>query len=97
MSTPTSQKCYWVNGDEMPKEFGPCNAGADSSACCMINKDDPDICLSSGLCMAQASGYEGYLFWNGCTDKSGKADGCAQVCGAPRKDELQQSSCSLRR
>lgn len=50
----------------------------------MIDKANPDICLSSGLCYSQTDDYEGFLYINGCTDKTGKAKECPQMCD-PRK------------
>ncbi|KJZ79347.1 hypothetical protein HIM_01498 [Hirsutella minnesotensis 3608] len=36
--------------------------------------------MSSGLCYAQDAGYEGFIYSNGCTDPTGKADACPHLC-----------------
>lgn len=69
--------CYFVDGTPGYSDQRPCDPSAEVSACCATFRPDyPDICLSSGLCYS----YEGFLFMDGCTDKSGKANGCPQFC-----------------
>ncbi|CAH0020683.1 unnamed protein product, partial [Clonostachys rhizophaga] len=72
------QACYRLDGSEASPEFAPCNPNAEVSACCHLNKDVSDICLSSGLCLSQQPGYEGLIYSNGCTDKTGKDSACPQ-------------------
>lgn len=72
--------CYRLDGSEASSEFALCNPNAKISACCHLNKDVPDICLSSGLCLSQQPGYEGLMHSNGCTDKTGKDSACPQPC-----------------
>lgn len=72
--------CYRLDGSEASSEFAPCNPNAKISACCHLNKDVPDICLSSGLCLSQQPRYEGLMYSNGCTDKTGKDSACPQPC-----------------
>ncbi|TQV95874.1 hypothetical protein V2A60_001044 [Cordyceps javanica] len=78
-----SKKCYWITGNEMPPDFGPCNPDAANSPCCALNKSDPDVCMGSGVCYSQTDDYEGNMYINGCTDKTGKAKECAQMCNPP--------------
>ncbi|CAH0051829.1 unnamed protein product, partial [Clonostachys solani] len=72
--------CYRLDGSEASSEFTPCNPNAKVSACCHLNKEVPDICLSSGLCLSQQPGYEGLIYSNGCTDKTGKDAACPRPC-----------------
>ncbi|PFH56878.1 hypothetical protein XA68_15828 [Ophiocordyceps unilateralis] len=74
------QQCYHIDGTPSADSSQPCNPEAVFSPCCDTNKAKPDICLSSGLCYAQDSGFEGFIYSNGCTDPSGKADACPHVC-----------------
>lgn len=79
-STAASQ-CYRMNGDVLDDEsFAPCNPDADVSACCSTNKNNGDICMSSGLCYAQMGASAGFIYSNGCTDKTGKAKECPHIC-----------------
>lgn len=73
-------KCFHIDGSSADDTFEPCDADASASGCCASNKSRPDICLTSGLCYAQEFGFEGLIFSNGCTDKSGQAKGCPTVC-----------------
>ncbi|RCI13788.1 hypothetical protein L249_8185 [Ophiocordyceps polyrhachis-furcata BCC 54312] len=70
------KQCYGIDGSPSADSNQPCNADAVFSPCCATNKAKPDICLSSGLCYAQDSGYEGFIYSNGCTDPTGRADAC---------------------
>ncbi|KAJ4150936.1 hypothetical protein LMH87_011663 [Akanthomyces muscarius] len=49
----------------------------------MLDKSNPDICMGSGVCYSQTDDYEGSMYINGCTDKTGKAKDCAQLCNPP--------------
>ncbi|POR35720.1 N-acetyltransferase eso1 [Tolypocladium paradoxum] len=75
-----AKKCYFVDGTEAESSQMPCNPDAEFSACCAMAKDRPDICLSSGLCYAQDSGFEGMIYSNGCTDQTGQAAACPHFC-----------------
>ncbi|PNY24450.1 N-acetyltransferase eso1 [Tolypocladium capitatum] len=75
-----AKTCYYIDGSEADGTQMPCNTVAEFSSCCSLAKDRPDICLSSGLCYAQASGYEGLIYSNGCTDRTGKAAECPHFC-----------------
>ncbi|RDA88941.1 hypothetical protein CP532_0662, partial [Ophiocordyceps camponoti-leonardi (nom. inval.)] len=74
------RQCYGIDGTPSGESSQPCNADAVFSPCCDTNKAKPDICLSSGLCYAQDSGFEGFIYSNGCTDPTGMADACPHVC-----------------
>ena len=77
----TRAACYKIDGSPADDDsHQPCDPDAEVSACCAINKSKPDICLSSGLCYAQDNGYQGLIYSNGCTDKSGLAAECPHVC-----------------
>ena len=86
-----ARKCYGIDGTESDGSQQPCDADADVSACCAINKSRPDICLSSGLCYAQDAGYEGMIYSNGCTDPTGKAKECPHLC--PDRESIPPPSC----
>lgn len=73
-------QCYSLDGSRAAADFAPCNPDADVSPCCALKKVNPDICLSSGLCLAQQDGLEGVLYENACTDKTGKSKKCANIC-----------------
>lgn len=75
-----AKQCYGLDGKELDSSFTPCNPDADTSACCASNKTDGDICLTSGLCYAQQKPYSGFMYMNGCTDKSGIATECPHIC-----------------
>ncbi|PHH88464.1 hypothetical protein CDD83_7501 [Cordyceps sp. RAO-2017] len=75
-----ARQCYWIDGTPSDDSQQPCNPNDEHSACCAINKNNPDICLSSGLCYAQDSGFEGMIYSNGCTDKTGMAAACPHIC-----------------
>ncbi|SPN96534.1 uncharacterized protein DNG_00060 [Cephalotrichum gorgonifer] len=72
--------CYGVDGTESDDSHQPCNPNAEFSACCATNKDVPDICLSSGLCLSQHVQFKGFIYSNGCTDKTGMAAECPHIC-----------------
>lgn len=77
----TSQKCYSLTGTELDNSFAPCNPNAKHSGCCATNRaSGADICLDNGLCMATKSEYMGTLWQPGCTDSTGKATECPQLC-----------------
>ena len=73
-------QCYHSDGTPTDASFQPCDPDAEFSACCATNKPDADICLSSGLCLAQQIGYSGLVFQNGCTDQSWSSSSCPRVC-----------------
>ncbi|XP_044721899.1 uncharacterized protein HRG_04814 [Hirsutella rhossiliensis] len=73
-------KCYGVDGTPSDDSQRPCNPDAEFSPCCATNKDKADICMSSGLCYAQDAGYEGFIYSNGCTDPTGRAEACPHFC-----------------
>jgi hypothetical protein len=73
-------KCYRIDGTEADSVYAPCNPSAKVSGCCAINKSNPDLCLGSGLCMSQDEGYQGFIYANGCTDKTGKDSSCPNPC-----------------
>lgn len=76
-----SQKCHDLNGSELDDTFAPCNSSAEHSGCCATNKTTgADICLDNGLCMATKSEYMGTIWQTGCTDSTGKATECPQLC-----------------
>ena len=76
-----SQKCYSLTGSELDNTFAPCNSTAKHSGCCATNKSvGADICLDSGLCMATSGQYMGTIWQPGCTDSTGKATECPQLC-----------------
>ena len=72
--------CYFVDGSSADSTHAPCTPDAKVSACCALNKDQPDICLSSGLCLSQEKDQRGFVYSNGCTDQSGHDAACPHVC-----------------
>merc|ERR1712000_573226 len=78
--------CYLIDGSPAPEDNGPCDPNAETSACCSLKKDDPDICLSSGLCYAQYGVFKGYIYSNGCTDRTGRSEKCPHFCPDPTND-----------
>lgn len=74
--------CYYVDGTQITdSSFTACNPDADVSACCANDKGSrSDICLSSGLCYAQDGNYRGFIYSDGCTDKSGLSADCPHFC-----------------
>ncbi|KAF2630982.1 hypothetical protein BU25DRAFT_407550 [Macroventuria anomochaeta] len=83
-----SQKCYSLTGAELDDTFAPCNSTAKHSGCCATNRPagSADICLDSGLCMATKSEYMGTIWQPGCTDSTGKATECPQLCPGANND-----------
>ena len=76
-----NQKCYSLTGAELDDTFAPCNSTAKHSGCCATNKSTgADICLDSGLCMASSGQYMGTIWQPGCTDSTGMASECPQLC-----------------
>lgn len=81
ISSVQAAACYSVNGTELiDGTYLPCHADAEASACCAINKEPPDICMSSGLCYSQYMGWKGFIYMNGCTDNTGQAAECPHIC-----------------
>lgn len=75
-----ASKCYGIDGTPSDDSYRPCDPDAQFSACCATNKDRGDICMSSGLCYSQDAGYEGFIYSNGCTDPTGRAEACPHFC-----------------
>ncbi|KAJ6437291.1 hypothetical protein O9K51_10265 [Purpureocillium lavendulum] len=75
-----AKQCYWMDGTLTDSVVQPCNPDADVSPCCALNKPKPDLCLSSGLCYSQDSGVEGFIYSDGCTDKTGEDEKCPHFC-----------------
>ena len=76
-----AQTCYGLTGDVLDHSFAPCNPDAKHSGCCATNRTTgADICLDSGLCMSTTSDYMGTIWQPGCTDSTGQATECPQVC-----------------
>lgn len=76
-----AQTCYGLTGAVLDHSFAPCNPDAKHSGCCATNRTTgADICLDSGLCMSTTSEYMGTIWQPGCTDSTGKATECPQVC-----------------
>ncbi|XPS76879.1 hypothetical protein M3J09_008923 [Ascochyta lentis] len=77
-----NQKCYSLTGSELDDSFAPCNSTAKHSGCCATNRPpgSADICLDNGLCMATRNEYMGTVWQPGCTDSTGKATECPQLC-----------------
>ncbi|KUI57588.1 hypothetical protein VP1G_04867 [Cytospora mali] len=74
--------CYALDGSEITDaSYTPCNPDAEVSSCCANNKGArSDICMSSGLCYAQDGDYKGFIYSNGCTDKTGLSNECPHFC-----------------
>lgn len=87
--------CYHINGSLADSSHQPCNPDAEVSACCATNKKYPDLCLSSGLCMAQEPLFIGLVFSDGCTDESGLSDECPHFC--PDRTYLTCAFCDIHR
>jgi hypothetical protein len=76
-----AQTCYGLTGAVLDHSFAPCNPDAKHSGCCATNRTTgADVCLDSGLCMSTTSDYMGTIWQPGCTDSTGKATECPQVC-----------------
>jgi hypothetical protein len=76
-----AQTCYGLTGAILDHSFAPCNPDAKHSGCCATNRTTgADVCLDSGLCMSTTSDYMGTIWQPGCTDSTGKATECPQVC-----------------
>lgn len=82
-------QCYGLDGEQLDSSFVPCNPDDAHSPCCASNKDGGDVCLSSGLCYVQGSGLRGLIYQNGCTDSSGLASECPEIC--PDREFHRQS------
>src|SRR5204863_4538403 len=84
-----ARQCYFPDGSPADDSFQPCDPQAANSPCCSLNKPNnrlPDICLVSGLCLAQQGLHAGLVFQNGCTDKEWKAKECPNIC--PQREYL---------
>lgn len=88
-----AQQCYSMDGQTLDARYQPCypNAGSTGSACCMLNgtqgaNQQNDLCLDSGLCQSTSGWYAGFLYINGCTDQTGKGDGCPKICNFSEYD-----------
>jgi hypothetical protein len=77
ISASLTTTCYSIQGQPLGPNYLPCNTTTQYSACCNIL----DLCTSNGLCLATKSGYQGFLYANGCTDSTGRADECPHACG----------------
>ncbi|KAF3052634.1 hypothetical protein E8E11_011105 [Didymella keratinophila] len=87
LAAAASQKCYGLTGTPLDDTFAPCNPTAKHSGCCATNKaSGADICLDSGLCMATQNEYMGTIWQPGCTDSTGKATECPQLCPGIKND-----------
>ncbi|KAG9197953.1 hypothetical protein G6514_000672 [Epicoccum nigrum] len=76
-----AQTCYSLTGGVLDHSFAPCNPDAKHSGCCATNRTTGgDICLDSGLCMSTTTEHMGTIWQPGCTDSTGKATECPQVC-----------------
>lgn len=73
-------ECFLIDGTPAGDSYQPCNPDAEFSACCATNKGAPDICLSSGLCYSQDAQFKGFVYSNGCTDRTGQAEECPHFC-----------------
>lgn len=82
----SAAQCYHLDGTQADKTHQPCDPDAEVSACCALDKGNPDVCLSSGLCYAQEPFYRGLIYSNGCTDPSGESGECPHFC-PDRRDE----------
>jgi hypothetical protein len=79
-----TKACYYMDGTSAP-DHRPCfptTSSPDShSPCCLLAPDtagqQADVCLSGlGLCFAD----DGMIYEGGCTDPTGQASGCPQIC-----------------
>jgi hypothetical protein len=67
--------CYFVNGQTAP-DHTPCFPDREISPCCLMNQDNPDVCLESGLCLS----FGGTLYQSGCTDETSAYSNCTHFC-----------------
>jgi len=78
------KKCYSLDGQLLDQStYKPCNPQAAFSSCCALNGTDAsanDVCLDSGLCQSTSGWYAGFIWANGCTDPTGKGEGCPKIC-----------------
>jgi hypothetical protein len=74
--------CYSIDGQVLGDTYKPCNPNVEFSACCALNGTSPDndICLSTGLCQSTSGWFAGFIWADGCTDKTGQADACPNMC-----------------
>ncbi|KAH1489004.1 hypothetical protein LV164_006369 [Aspergillus fumigatus] len=76
-------QCYFSDGSKADSSFQPCFPDQYNSPCCANNKPKGmanDLCLTSGLCLAQMQGFAGMIYQNGCTDQTGKSSQCQAIC-----------------
>ncbi|KAF2105298.1 hypothetical protein BDV96DRAFT_377230 [Lophiotrema nucula] len=76
LSTFSSAKCFFPNGDESPSDTA-CNPDAIESACCF----DGQACLSNGLCVSDPHIETLARLHRGtCTDANWKSGNCPREC-----------------
>lgn len=76
--------CYARDGTILTGGYLPCDSTASESACCLLDEGDggpADICTTAGLCYRQ-DGIPGFLYQNGCTDKSWASPNCPKFCNS---------------
>ncbi|KAF4163735.1 hypothetical protein CNMCM6936_000447 [Aspergillus lentulus] len=89
-------QCYYSDGSKTDGSFQPCFPDQDNSPCCANNKPKSmanDICLTSGLCLAQMQGYAGLIYQNACTDPTGKSSQCQKICSGSTSGGIQLLPC----
>ncbi|KAF1986084.1 hypothetical protein K402DRAFT_318424, partial [Aulographum hederae CBS 113979] len=72
----SAAKCYSIQGQPMKEYYVPCNSTAQYSPCC----NNGDLCSTNGLCLAMSGAWQGFIYGEGCTDSTGRANVCPQVC-----------------
>lgn len=84
--------CYFPNGRDMnalerSEVYHPCNSNTEFSMCCAAW----DKCRPDGLC---ASGFDGNIWRDGCTDPTWKSPSCIKLCdtGLGRSKILTKTS-----
>lgn len=75
-------KCYLPDGTDSNVLYHstanqPCNSGNEFGMCCAINRVNPDVCRSDGLCQSRD---DGNVWRDGCTDPSWKSSNCIKLC-----------------
>ncbi|KAL2824288.1 hypothetical protein BDW59DRAFT_162626 [Aspergillus cavernicola] len=71
-----ARDCYFMNGGRTPTTHQPCKADLasdDHSSCCSAAND---ICLDSGLCLAN----NGLIYETACTDPTWESNACPSIC-----------------
>lgn len=87
-------QCYFSDGSKADSSFQPCFPDQYNSPCCANNKPKGmanDLCLTSGLCLAQMQGFAGMIYQNGCTDQTGKSSQCQAICSGCKCDRHTSS------